>query len=95
MLKITPRADHGGRHTLLLDGQVTGPWVAELRTVYSDTQADGASEVTLDLKGVTLIDADGVAFFSEVGPSVTVINCSLFAAEQLKDVMTRPQRVQP
>ena len=95
MLKITPQTDPRGRRTLLLHGQVAGRWVAELRKPSSDTRADGAGEITLDLKGVTFIDTEGVAFFCEVAPSVTFVNCSLFAAEQLKSVMTRPQRVQP
>ena len=48
----------------------------------------------MDLRQVTFIDASGVAFFHEVGPAVSLVNCSLFAAEQLKDVMARHQRVQ-
>ena len=94
MLKITPQTDLAGRRTLVLEGQVTGRWVQELRSAYADAQGRETSELTMDLRQVTFIDASGVAFFHEVGPAVSLVNCSLFAAEQLKDVMARHQRVQ-
>jgi anti-anti-sigma regulatory factor len=89
MLKIT----HGSeKATLRLEGQVAGPWVDELRRAYTE-----ASQLnrpfTLDLKNVTFIDAAGVAFFEQIATEVTLINCSLFAAEQLKSVLTRQQAV--
>jgi ABC-type transporter Mla MlaB component len=94
MLKITPQTDLAGRPTLVLEGQVTGRWVQELRSAYADALGRETSELTMDLRQVTFIDASGVAFFHEVGPAVSLVNCSLFAAEQLKDVMARHQRVQ-
>jgi len=73
---------------LALDGQVSGRWVAELRRVF-DAHPGAARPLTIDLRGVTFIDQAGVAFFDEVCGDVTLVNCSLFAAEQLKPVMER------
>jgi hypothetical protein len=95
MLKITPHANPAARSaTLVLEGQVAGPWVDELRGVYGEMRrSHGDASITFDLKDVTFIDADGLAFFQEAGPAVIVINCSLFAAEQLKDVLARHEAV--
>jgi anti-anti-sigma regulatory factor len=94
MLKITPHTDAAGRRALILEGQVAGRWVQELRSAYAEAQGHDSDRLTLDLRDVTFIDASGVAFFHEVGASVSLVNCSLFAAEQLKDLMVRHQRVQ-
>ncbi|MEP7307460.1 MAG: STAS domain-containing protein [Acidobacteriota bacterium] len=75
---------------LRLEGQVTGPWVNELRRVCDETIGNGSDEVhplVLDLTDVFFIDADGVALFQELaGRQVTVTNGSLFVTEQLKEV---------
>ena len=92
MLKITPHATAAGATTLVLEGQVAGPWVDELRGVLARMRHH-AIDVTLDLKDVTFIDPEGLAFFDGAGSAITVINCSLFAAEQLKEVLARQQTV--
>jgi len=89
MLKITHGSDEAA---LRLEGQVAGPWVDELRRAYTDAAAL-ERPITLDLKDVTFIDAAGVAFIEDVATTVTLVNCSLFAAEQLKTVLTRQQAV--
>jgi anti-anti-sigma regulatory factor len=75
---------------LKLEGQVTGPWVDELRRVCNERIEDQSGEphpLVLDLAGVFFIDADGVALFQELAARhVTVTNCSLFVTEQLKEV---------
>jgi len=86
MLKITNDQNAGCGAVLRLEGQVAGRWVNELRLACSDRIA---TPLTLDLKNVTFIDAAGVAFFDEVWTEITVINCSLFVATQLKDVMAQ------
>jgi anti-anti-sigma regulatory factor len=87
MLKITNDQNAGRGAVLRLEGQVAGRWVNELRLACSDRGI--TAPLTLDLKNVTFIDAAGVAFFDEVWTDITVINCSLFVAVQLKDVMAR------
>ena len=73
-----------------LEGQVSGPWIQELRRVCNETLGDngGAGQrLVLDLADVSFIDADGVALFRELtARHVKVTNSSLFVTEQLKEV---------
>jgi anti-anti-sigma regulatory factor len=93
MLKISYDSDSSlARQVLRLEGQIAGRWVAELRRVY-DERRDNSHPLTIDLKDVTFIDRSGVAFFADVYPEVVLVNCSLFAAEQLKPVIERQETV--
>ena len=73
-----------------LEGQVSGPWIEELRRVCHETLGDhgrGNRRLVLDLADVSFIDADGVALFRELTAcQVTLTNASLFVTEQLKGV---------
>ena len=75
---------------LRLEGQVTGPWVAELRRVCTDVLGNNGhreNHLVLDLAGVSFLDADGIALFRELaGRRVSFTNSSPFIAEQLKGV---------
>lgn len=92
MLRISlERAAVPTKQTLLrLEGQITGPWVEELRRVTFEAlrlNGNGASDLTLDFAGVSFVGADGIAFFSELATRrVHFTNCSIFVAEQLKGV---------
>jgi len=92
MLRISQRAaeNAGGATCLRLEGQVTGPWVDELRRVCTETSGnDGHSQghLVIDLAGVSFLDADGIALFRELAARrVLFSNCSTFIAEQLKGV---------
>ena len=92
MLRIsrTTLPDHNGLELLRLEGQVTGPWVEELRRVCADTLGKnglGGNYLVLDLAGVSFLDADGVALFRELAARrVLFTNSSAFIAEQLKGV---------
>ena len=92
MLKITRDQDArpDGGTLFRLEGQIAGRWVDELRLACTGSRVP---PLTLDLKNVTFIDAAGIAFFDEVWTEITLVNCSLFAAEQLKDVMQRHRTV--
>lgn len=92
MLKITDHAT-GEAVTLLLEGQVAGPWVRELWRTYCDRRRHSAVALTVDLSNVTFIDSAGLAFFEDVADEVRLVNCSLFAAEQLKSVLARQEAV--
>ena len=94
MLKISVHAGPSAAGTVLrLEGRVAGEWLGELRRVCRE-RCHPSAPLTIDLHGVTFIDHDGVAFFGEVSSHVTLINCSLFAAEQLRPVLARhdPER---
>ena len=92
MLRISQGSaqNEGGAISLRLEGQVTGPWVEELRRVCTDRLGNNKhskSNLALDLAGVSFLDADGIALFHELAARrVLFTNCSTFIAEQLKGV---------
>jgi hypothetical protein len=92
MLKISQGTaqNEGGAICLLLEGQITGPWVEELRRVCADTLGNNGrstSHLVLDLAGISFLDADGIALFRELtARRVSFTNSSVFIAEQLKGV---------
>lgn len=93
MLKITLDDEAHGGPVLKLEGHVCREWVDELRKAYLTVRASGREPLALDLENVRFIDAAGVAFFDEIYPDVRFVNCSLFAAEQLKVVSLRHEAV--
>jgi anti-anti-sigma factor len=92
MLRISPAetTDDDGGVRLRLEGEVSGPWVHELRRVCSETldrNGHGAAPLVLDLADVHFIDPAGIGLFRElVTRRVWLTNCSVFVAEQLKEV---------
>jgi anti-anti-sigma regulatory factor len=96
MLKITEQTPAAGSSAVLrLEGRVAGPWVAELRREFRARYRPGGLPIVLDLERVAFIDNAGIEFLDEVATEIRVVNCSLFAAEQLKDVLARHQAVRP
>jgi len=92
MLRISrgdAQDDEGPIH-LRLEGQITGPWVEELRRVCRDTSGNSAHRkrhLVIDLAGVSFLDAAGIALFHELAARrVQFTKCSAFVAEQLKGV---------
>ena len=93
MLKISPptqRESHDGP-VFKVEGQATGQWVDELRRVCDEAlahQNGGRSlRLVLDLDGLSFLDAAGIALFRELATrNVSFTNCSVFIAEQLKEV---------
>ena len=88
-INVGTKADDTAVALLRLEGQVTGPWVNELRRVCDETIGidSQAHPLVLDLTDVFFIDAHGVALFQELAARhVTVTNGSLFVTEQLKEV---------
>jgi hypothetical protein len=73
-----------------IEGQVTGPWIEELRRVCNETLGSHGHvihQLVLDLTDVSFIDPDGVALFRELtARRVILTNASLFVTEQLKEV---------
>ena len=92
MLRISHRRaeNEGGTTYLCLEGQVTGPWVHELRRVCTETLGNNGhskDHLVIDLGGVSLLDADGIALFHELAArNVLFTDCSAFVAEQLRGV---------
>jgi anti-anti-sigma factor len=95
MLRITlDSAKSNGHHVLKLEGELAGKWVEELRRTCDGVLHDGTTSLLLDLKEVTFIDLNGVALFRRLWDRVSVTNCSLFAAEQLKELLAGSHRGQ-
>ncbi len=83
MLRIEVVETSSDHRLLRLEGQVLGPWVAEVDR--SCEEALGASgKLTLDLADVTFIDRDGIELLRRLmHVGVMVLNSSPFIQTQL------------
>jgi ABC-type transporter Mla MlaB component len=89
MLRISDAGPSDDATTLRLEGEVIGPWIAELQKVCEQFLGDGHM-ITLDLCGVSFIDRKALALFRELTHRrVKLINCSPFLIEQLREVGAR------
>jgi hypothetical protein len=84
MLRIETHTANGRSDGFRLDGQIAGPWVDELRVACADAIRRGSVPLRLDLRGVTFIDAAGLALLRDLSDLVVITHASLFAAEQLR-----------
>ena len=84
MLKITEVARTNQEITLLLDGSVTGQWVALLREC-AESVLQLEMQLTLNLENICFIDCEGLALIkSLMGQGVRQVNAPLFVADQLR-----------
>ena len=91
MLKISPLTPADSRANVFkVEGQAIGRWVGELRRVCDEALAANGGAgygLVLDLNGLSFLDAAGFALFRELAArNVSFTNCSVFIAEQLKEV---------
>ena len=83
MLKIEIEADDTTT-TLRLEGQVIGPWVAELDRLCGDI-LDRGGALRLDLGTVSFVSHDGARLLRGLrARRATLANCSGLVAEQLR-----------
>ncbi len=84
MLRIVEEHATNNLMTLRLDGRLVNQWVGLLRR--SCEQAfDNDGRLILDLAGVSFADHEGVQLLHQLEQQqVTIINCSPFLREQLK-----------
>ncbi len=67
MLKITEQQEAASDSTvLILEGQLTGPWVTELHACWRKLPISQQSCAVIDLSDVTFIDADGKAVLARL-----------------------------
>jgi anti-anti-sigma factor len=90
MLRISSRTALEGSTTVILklDGNVTGPWVNELRRACDTAIGNGPrpKRLILDLAEVHFVDSTGIRLFRDlVAQRVSLSNASAFVAEQLKE----------
>ena len=77
MLRISKSELPDGAHTLVVEGRLMGPWVAELHRALAETGAPAA----MDLAGLAFADADGVAALRALGRAGTkLVGASAFLA---------------
>lgn len=90
MLKISRVSESDSPLVLRLEGQITGPWVDELRRICAESvpnNGNNARQLVLDLAGVSFLDASGIVLLRQlVTGHVSITNYSVFIAEQLKEV---------
>jgi len=94
MLRITDATTaenmSGDAVLLRLEGQVTGPWVEELRRVCAEALGNNGHRqrhLVIDLANVSFLDADGIALFRELADRrIVFANSSAFIAQQLQGV---------
>jgi hypothetical protein len=84
MLKIVADTGSGGRSMLRLEGQIVGPWVAELARACEPVLARREA-LALDLTAVSFVSREGVDLLSRLRDRrVELLSCSAFVAEQLR-----------
>ncbi len=72
MLKITA-IDDNGRRTLVLEGRLVDPWVAELERTWSE--AHDIANVSVDLKDVTAISDQGELLLRKMMSEGATFHC--------------------
>jgi ABC-type transporter Mla MlaB component len=88
MLRISTIETAANAVTLRLEGQIAGPWTAELEAACERVLAAGL-RLTLDLAEVSLIDRPALTLLAALTQrAVTLAHCSPFHAEQLKQAAT-------
>jgi len=84
MLKISEIESANHIVTLRLEGQVVGPWVAQLRNSCDNVLNEGRP-LRLQFGEVEFLDQNGVVLMSNLqSRGVALVDCSPFVAEQLK-----------
>ena len=84
MLRITEGTAADGTTVLYLEGQVLGPWLAELRRCCELVLATNR-RLVIDLENVSFTDREAASLFNGlVAREVKLANCSPFVAEQLR-----------
>lgn len=93
MLRISTAQAAPQSVALQLEGQISGPWTAELSNACERELGDG-NTVELDLADVTLVDRAGVTLLASLVPrGVRLTHTSLFLEEQLRLAVIAPQDI--
>lgn len=66
MLKITEQRTGLGSPQVMLEGRLAGQWVKELTRYLSEMPVDYFKGATIDLTGVTFVDADGKVLLAQL-----------------------------
>ncbi len=75
--------------SFVLEGRLVGPWVDELRTVWQQQTNRGQSlQVTVDLCGLTAMDADGQHLLDELMQGGATLRCADVMNQYLVEQMS-------
>jgi hypothetical protein len=86
MLRITVVESSEIAVTLRAEGQITGPWVEELRTACDVHTSPHEVRLSLELADISFADNAGIALLRELrNRGVGIVRTTPFLAEQLKD----------
>jgi anti-anti-sigma regulatory factor len=86
MLKITVVESSGEAVRLRVEGRLTGPWIAELRTTCDMHALSDGVRLTLDLADVSFADPAGIELLKHLRKRlIFLLSPSSLLAEQLKD----------
>jgi hypothetical protein len=82
MLRITYSRQNASDTTVKLEGKLLLPWVDEVRSLFSGTDAE--SFPRLDLSGLSYVDRPGTEMLQQLlRQGVRIESCSPFVAELL------------
>ena len=65
MLKITA-VERRHQRILVVEGELAGPWVTELRTAWNDARSAQPGRIVVDLKDATVISEQGQNLLREM-----------------------------
>ena len=83
MLRITKKDLAGNQTSLRLDGDLSGPWVQELRSACEPMLGNG-HQLQLGCTGVTYANSEGIELMRGLkAQGVEFVNCSPFIKLQL------------
>lgn len=89
MLRITVVESSEIALTLRAEGQITGPWVEELRTACNVHTSPHEVRLSLELADISFADNAGIALLRELRKrGIALIRITPFLAEQLKDAVS-------
>jgi hypothetical protein len=92
MLKISVEESKNSVR-LILEGRLVGPWVEEFRRVCQEENVqDRNLDLTIDLCGVTSMDADGQGFLQQLLQEGATLTCSDVLNQYLVELMSHTKR---
>ena len=95
MLKICVN-DIRKERRLVLDGTLTGPWVAELRTAWNEAKTGLEDrELVVDLRNVTFISEEGKGALSELMSKGAKFCCAGVLTKHVLQQLARKSKVSP
>lgn len=83
--------ENPGALSLIVEGRLVGPWVDELQRLCQERGAPGSgSATTIDLCGVTAMDARGQALLDDLFRRGATLRCSDVMNQYLVEQIARP-----